>query len=213
MNYKKQRNYVTKLKKTAKLEHLNNLKLGKDNKPFWEKCKPYFTNKHSKVDTDIMLNENGESLLKDKDIADTFNEYFGSIVESLDLYKWESEITDLGLNDSNQDYLDITIRKYEKHPSIQMIKQNFRISEKVSLEPASKDEVKKIIKHLRNSKSVGGEIPTKIFKECNLTFEISTECINKSFTGGEFPDCLKQATVSPIFKKDYPLDKEKLETC
>ena len=56
------------------------------------------------------------------DIPDTFNEYFGSIVESLDLYEWESEITDLGLNDSNQDYLDITICKYEKHPSIQMIK-------------------------------------------------------------------------------------------
>ena len=62
---------------------------------------------HSIVDTDIMLNENGELLLKDKDIADTFNDYFWSIVESLDLYKWESEITDLGLNDSNQDYLDI----------------------------------------------------------------------------------------------------------
>ena len=157
VNYKKQRNYVTKLNKTAKLEYFNNLKLGKDNKPFWEKCKPYFTNKHSKADTDIMLNENGELLLKDKDIADTFNEYFGSIVESLDLYKWESEITDLGLNDSNQDYLDITIRKYEKHPSIQMIKKNFRISKKFSLEPVSKDEIKKIIKDLKNSKSVGGE--------------------------------------------------------
>ena len=160
-----------------------------------------------------MLNENGELILKDKDIANTFNEYFGSIVESLDFYKWESEITDLGLNDTNQDYLDITIRKYEKHPSIQMIKQNFRISKKFSLEPVSKDEVKKIIKDLKNSKSVGGEIPTKIFKECEFTFEILTQCINKSFTGGEFPDCLKQATVSPIFKKDYPLDKEKLETC
>ena len=34
-----------------------------------------------------MLNENGEILLKDEDVADTFNEYFGSIVESLDLYK------------------------------------------------------------------------------------------------------------------------------
>ena len=62
---------------------------------------------HSIVDTDIMLNENGKLLLKDKDIADTFNEYFWSIVESLDLYKWESEVIDLGLNDSNQDYLDI----------------------------------------------------------------------------------------------------------
>ena len=68
-----------------------------------------------------MLNDNGELLLIDEDVADTFNEYFGSIVESLDLYKWESEISDLGLNYSNQDYLDITIRKYENHPSIQMI--------------------------------------------------------------------------------------------
>ena len=36
--------------------------------------------------------------------------------------------------------------KYEKHPSIQMIKQNFRISKKFSFEPVSKDEVKKIIR-------------------------------------------------------------------
>ena len=70
MNYKKQRNYVTKLSKTEKLECFNNLKLGKDNKPFWEKCKPYFINKQSKADTDIMLNQNGELLLKDKDVAD-----------------------------------------------------------------------------------------------------------------------------------------------
>ena len=47
----------------------------------------HFTNKHSKADTDIMLNENEELLLKDKYVADTFNEYFRSIVESLDLYK------------------------------------------------------------------------------------------------------------------------------
>ena len=73
MSYKKQSNYVTKLNKTVKLEYFDNLKLGKDDKPFWEKCKPYFSNKHSKMDTDIMLNENGELLLKDNNIADTFN--------------------------------------------------------------------------------------------------------------------------------------------
>ena len=101
------------------------------------------------------------------------------------LYKWESEMTDLGLNDSNQDYLDTTICKYEKHPSIKMIKQNFRISKKFSFEPVSKDEVKKIIKDSKNSKSVGGEITTKILKECEFTFEILTQCLNKSFMSGE----------------------------
>ena len=55
---------------------------------------------------------------------------------------------------------------------------------------------------------MGGEIPTKILKECEFTFEVLTRCINKSFTSGEFPDCLKQANVSPIFKKDDPLHKE-----
>ena len=73
INYQKQHNYVTKLNKTAKLEYFNHLKLGKDNKPFWEKCKPYFTSKHSKADTDIMLNENGELPLEHKDVADTFH--------------------------------------------------------------------------------------------------------------------------------------------
>ena len=60
------------------------------------------------------------------------------------------------LNDSNQDYLDIAIRKYEKHPSIQMIKQNFRISKEFSFRPISEDDVKNMIKDLKNSKSVGG---------------------------------------------------------
>ena len=41
-----------------------------------------------------------------------------------------------------------------------------------------------------------------------FTFKISTQCIRKTFTSGEFPDCLKQANVSHIFKKDDPLDKE-----
>ena len=110
----------------------------------------------------------------------------------------------MGLNDSNQDYLDITIRKYEKHSSIQIIKQNFRISKRFSFELVSKDEDKKTIKDLKNSKSVGGEISPKILKESEFTFEILTQCINKSFTSGEFSDCLKQANVSPIFKKDDP---------
>ena len=146
--------------------------------------------------------------MKDKDVGDVFNEYFGTIVESLDLYKWESEISDFSLNDSNQDYLDIAIRNYEKHPSIQMVKQNSRISKEFSFRPISEDEIKNMIKDLKNSKSVGGEIPIKILKEWEFTFEILTKCVNRSFASEEFPDCLKQANVSPIFKKDEPLDKE-----
>ena len=49
---------------------------------------------------------------------------------------------------------------------------------------------------------MGGEIPTKILKGCEFTFELLTQCVSKSFASGEFPDCLKQANVSPTIKKD-----------
>ena len=65
------------------------------------------------------------------------------------------------------------------------------ITKKFSFQPVSKDEVKKIIRDLKNSKSVGGEIRTKILKECEFNFEILTQCVNKSFARGEFPVCLK----------------------
>ena len=62
-NYKKQRNYVANLNKEAKLEYFSKFE-SNGNKPFWVNCKPYFTNKHSKADTDIMLSENGELIVK-----------------------------------------------------------------------------------------------------------------------------------------------------
>ena len=60
---------------------------------------------------------------------------------------------------------------------------------------------------MKNSKSVGGEIPIQMLKESEFTFEILTNCINKSIETGCFPDSLKEANITPIFKKDDPLDK------
>ena len=56
-NYKKQLNYVVNLNKKAKLEYFSKYE-SNGNKPFQVNCKPYFTNKYSKADTDIMLSEN-----------------------------------------------------------------------------------------------------------------------------------------------------------
>ena len=50
---------------------------------------------------------------------------------------------------------------------------------------------------------MGGEIPIQILKEREFTFEILTICINKSIETG----CLKETNITPIFKKDDPLDK------
>ena len=45
--------------------------------------------------SNIILNENGNILFKNKDTTNTFNEYFGSIVETLDLHLWSERSTAL----------------------------------------------------------------------------------------------------------------------
>ena len=63
--------------------------------------------------------------------------------------------------------------------------------------------MKQVIKDLKSNRS-----GKNIWKECNFTFSVLTDCINKSFENGTFPDCLREANVTPIFKKDDSLDKE-----
>ena len=69
------------------------------------------------------------------------------------------------------------------------------------------DEVIKVVKTLKDGKAVGGDIPTKILKECEFPFDIITACINKAIETGNFPDSLKMANVTPVFKKEDRLDK------
>ena len=62
--FKKQRSYVVGLINQAKFEYFNNLDWEKDTKPFLDKCRPYFFNKKSRGDINLMLKEKGEILLK-----------------------------------------------------------------------------------------------------------------------------------------------------
>ena len=81
--YKKQCNLVVKLNKKHKKEYFENLNVAANSKPFWDKCKPYFSNKHTKGDSNIMLIEKVEILLKNRKIADVLNSYFDSVTDSL----------------------------------------------------------------------------------------------------------------------------------
>ena len=71
---KKQCNLVVKLNKNCKKEFFDNLEIKNNSKSFWNKCKPYFSNKQG--DFDILLIENNELLLKNKKVADVSNSYF-----------------------------------------------------------------------------------------------------------------------------------------
>ena len=64
---------VVKLNKKHKKKYFENLKIATRSKPFWDKCKPYFSNKHAKGDSNITLIEKGEILRKNKKTADVLN--------------------------------------------------------------------------------------------------------------------------------------------
>ena len=46
-----------------------------------------------------------------------------------------------------------------------------------------------------------------MLKECEFTFEALTTYVNKSNETEFFPDTLKLAIATPVFKKEDPLDK------
>ena len=162
---------------------------------------------HSKADNNIILNGKGELILKNREIADSFNNYFGSIVDNLNLQHWNesSDMPSLAVRSKDLNYI---VNKYRNHPSIKTIKENFPNVKKFAFQLVSTEDVKKVIKDLKTNKSVGGEIPTQILKESEFTFETLKNCINQSLkTTGEFPGSLKLGNLTPIYKKDDPLDK------
>ena len=69
IKYKKQRNLVVKLNKNCKKEFFDNLETKNNSKLFWDKCKPYFSNKHSKGDSDKLLIQKDELLLNNKKVG------------------------------------------------------------------------------------------------------------------------------------------------
>ena len=186
IKYKKQRNLVVKLNKNCKKEFFDNLKTKNNSKLFLDKFKPYFSNKHSKGDSDILLIENDELLLNNKKVADVFSSYFQSITDFLDLFKWP-----LGSTDQIYDSIDRIIDSFRFHPSVKNIKRNYKITSKFSLKPVSEEFVKDMVNNLSSNKTVGGEIPLKILKECDFSFHFLTNCINEAMKNKKFPDSLK----------------------
>ena len=166
LNYKKQRNLVVKFNKKSKFEYFNKYDPNKQAKPFWVNCKSYFSNKHSKADTN-MVTENGELIMKTQDIVNTFNDYFGSFVENLNSFQRKEHYGEIHLKN-----VETIIENFKNHPSCKIVKKLFKNHTTYTFRHPVTDEVKKIIHDLKN-KAAGGESPVKILKNCVCIFKKS----------------------------------------
>ena len=82
--YNKQRNICVSLIKKAKLNYYENLELKdiNDNKKFWPTVKPLFSNKIKSAEN-IYLDESGEIIRNEKEVANVFNQYFVNTVPNI----------------------------------------------------------------------------------------------------------------------------------
>ena len=109
---------------------------------------------------------------------------------------------EIGINNQTSDTATTT------HPSIQAIKDNSPIEgfENFDFKPVSESQVLKIINSLSSKKATGvDQIPPKILKAgAEVLSGPVSSIFNKGVSQNQFPDRLKVAQVSPIFKKDDP---------
>ena len=198
--YKKQKNYVSRLYKKERKNYYSNINLSNitDNKKFWRTIKPFFTDKSNKTKP-ITIIKNNEIISKDQEVAETLNSFFENAVKSLHITKNEHLTIKKETIDNP---VDIAIKKYENHPSIVNINEKINRTQ-FSFEEVSLNEVSQEV-HQINIKKVGTfkNIPSKHLKQnSDICSPILTKLFNKCIRNDEFPNELKLADITPIFKK------------
>ena len=199
--YKKQRNYVTKLKRRAKQEYFDKHcnRIGKDReKSFWKTVKPFFTNSLLS-NPNISINHNDSIESEPNVVCNLLNDFFIDVADSL------SEPLNLAKLS-----LPEVIQHFSSHPSINFIQSDL-VNEKqnFTFQRVTVESVLQKCSRLKPSKAPGYDrISSRFIKlASNEICHILTHIINYSLISSTFPQTLKKAVVTPVFKKNDPLEK------
>ena len=121
----------------------------------------------------------------------------------------------------NKEYENISdpvqraIAKFESHPSITLIKNKITNRNNFKFESVSLSDTELEIRLLNPKKATTHKnTPPKILKSSSeATVNVLHRLFNETITKGVFPNNLKRADVTPVFKKDDPFGKKKLQPC
>ena len=200
--FRRQRNFCVKLSRKTKRDFYNQLDISEvtDNKKFWKTVKPFISDKSSSKSR-ITLIEEGEIVSNESDVAETFNDFFVTITESLGVIENQNIILD---SEDISDPIDQIIFKFSRHPSIQKIRSLNGNIGSFSFEKVSADNMKNEIDALNSSKSTTFKsIPPKLLKSQSDLVSVPLQVVfNNSVEQSSFPDELKLADVSSLFKKE-----------
>ena len=180
--YKRQKNHVNNLIKTAKSEYHKNLLEENVNKPqnFWNYIKSLFPTKSNNNVTSAKFKIDGEIVQKKNRIAEGFCSFFQSVALQL-----------------KHCHL-----KFKNFVWSMPAKRDLNTNAIFHFQHVSVPEVKKHLKQLKNKKSEGLDgIPVCIIKDCALELApYITHIINLWLKSATIPAGLKTSKITPVYK-------------
>ena len=198
--YRVQRNKVTEIKRKEISSYFTEkCKEGTRNKDFWKAIKPLFSKSRTKSDS-IPLCENGELITDDLNVCNIFNDFFRNIG------------SDIGFPEYNSKPLENIVFHYKDHGSVKLIRETIRqkTSRMFTFRFVTEVEVRRVIKSLSAKKAAGyDEIPALFIKKVGMKL-IKPICqlFNQCIMENTFPDKMKMANITPLFKKKDKLNKD-----
>ena len=186
----------------AKKVYFSSLNINKvvDNKSFWKIVKPFLTNKCISSQKKTLIDD--EELITDEQkVVNALNYFFSSIVTSLNL----PESLNVDPLSNNIDHPTLkAIMKWRNHPSILAFTTVHENRERFTFSFATITDVVKEINILHSSKVIQeADLPIKLLKDNTNFFTVyMAKHFNNSLKNEKFPNCLKLASVTPVFKKN-----------
>ena len=195
--YKKQRNFCSKLYKKEKKAFYNNLNLRhiNDNKQFWKTVKPFLTEKGSNSSRISLIDKAKGIVSDDKEIANTFSDFFDKTNKSNSISGETSNLTDP---------IEKATLKFENHPSVKRIREKVNTIDNFSFKSVTILELQEEVTSLNRTKNgTFGNIPAKIVKDTSdICCPFLTDIWNKEIIEDSiFDSNLKLADETPIYKK------------
>ena len=161
-----------------------------------EACQTIISQK-SCVNNRIKIIEGDEIISDSSKCAEIMNNFFTDSVLNLDINR------ELYTGVSNSaDPIISAIQKYKNHPSILKLDERMPIVT-FNIKPVSEKDIKYIIQSVDSTKAFQkDDIPPTILKAnediCSI---VLTSDINRCIVNGTFPNNLKNADITPTFKK------------
>ena len=201
--YSKQHNYCVSLLRKSKSDYFGNLneKNISDNKTFWKTIKPFLSDKITSTQKTTLIDKE-EIIIGDNNTAEVLNTFLSSIVSNLKIDGYSNSDP---LANNIRDPILKCIVNYRNHSSILAIGELYNKTRELpfSFSKTHRDDVLSDILKLETFKACQDtDIPTNIVKEnADIFANVLVSSFNDSIEKSNFPPILKNANITPVFKK------------